>query len=193
MNATIEASANAEWWQQLPWESIALWFFIFWLGTIYADLMSKKSDIRTWVKTRLKKFEITKVTYSPNVSNPHYNHWQAIIRLRFKKAVKSSIILSVETCFEDNKFQQIGCEPLREEKSYQKGEEIELVFAQIPFTISREKKPLWCFGKNTKWMDYNYRSCCTIMIGNQKSRVFLEQKDILVTENNYKFYFEIEK
>lgn len=59
MHTTIEAGANAEWWQQLPWGDIALWALIFWVGTIWADLFSKNSDIKSLFRRATRRFEVS--------------------------------------------------------------------------------------------------------------------------------------
>ncbi|PJB73063.1 MAG: hypothetical protein CO093_01690, partial [Alphaproteobacteria bacterium CG_4_9_14_3_um_filter_47_13] len=162
MSATIEASANAEWWQQLPWEGIAWWALIFWVGTIYADLMSEKSDIRTYLKSKFKKFEILEI-FTPHQLSVNSEYIEPRIKIKFLKKVKSPILMAVDA-YLNGGYQRMYCEKLLEERGFQKEEEITIPIARIYIDDDKVIYPEFCFLDGTKsLLKYSKRGGPTLL------------------------------
>lgn len=176
MNATIEAGSNAEWWQQLPWESIALWFFIFWVGTIWADLMSEESDIKEWLKDKFKKFEV--VSFTPSSHPSHKKSENTVtprVKIKFKRNVKSNIRLNVQSLYPIVGYNDVFTAEILAEENYKKGDEKTFELA----TIYKEghRNPFWnCKdgkGENHQFLKHT-QHIATIIVDNQKHRFYIK-------------------
>ena len=102
MNSLAEAGAVQEWWQEIPWILIAVFFSAWLAGAVYADLLNPNSKLRNWIRYKLRFFDVESLVPRHHV-NAAVDELQLTLRLKFNRRFSGKILVRPLECIKNGK------------------------------------------------------------------------------------------
>ena len=157
-----------------PYIWYSIWFFVgVSVGHLYADLASKNSEIKAFLKNKYKIFDV--LSFVPSSPAHTENTIRPRVKIKFKKNIRSNVRLNVMSLYPMCGYQNVFTSELEVEKEYKKGDELTVDLA----TIYREghKNSEWnCFNNNGDVHSFlkHTQHIVTLIVGNQKHRFYIK-------------------